>query len=569
MGDTVRPDDKTFKENYEIGYRTWRHLCLEAAASRECPFDFVDFSEVLSSHHPCIHDGLELKPGDTVHATGTSTWNTAWPWRQPESDLPPIEQPYSIPVTARHPIPVTLGRSPEQFPTWFGARGNHVCILTLAWACALSSHWTEMMPGGDAIAQLEFTESSAVWRQPDEADEGRDGTEMVVDLGPVAGLAIRWWSAVLAPGRGWTVGLWHGDDFHLAPWSTHLDDSAGRFVLTGTFPRPPQHRPQRLSSSFMAMGFISKYATYHGVQSQSRAAFAAALMLPTATRMMGTVTLPAPRLLAVDSERYCTHMTQPELVPIWGFDHLQLAKLVTLSCATTLPSVMKSVFFHPSMDCTEYGAWLQGILAALDRDDVKSDPEVLVGALMAESERVAFLWLGAALLDVHKLVLDDLRGTNPSLDVDLTLAGWFGKTASFIQRPLLGRWPKPATTAPPDGPETITRSTEGMLLFLTRAENYTHPPATPCEPLGIIPLMDCPPEVRRHVHCGRQHMLHYAGWTWDCKDGPPPLPRRVPPRVRSYEPLRRERKIMRQEDYEKSEVDYTAVWTARRMRRGN
>ncbi len=548
MGDTTRPDDETFQKYYDVGYRTWRHRCLEAAASRERPADTVDFADVTSIHHPYIHQGLELKPGDdgNLHATGTAMWDTTRPGKS--SDLPPIEQPYSIPVTTRQPIPLALSGSPEQFPTWFGARGNHIAILTLAWACALSMHWAGRMPGGDPRSHVLYTETRAPWRQPGAADEdGRNDDDIVVDLGPAPLHAICWWAAVLAPGRGWIARIPHGDEFYQAPWTTHLDSSARRFVLTGVFPRPQGFPPPVFLPPFPnATIYISWYAAYHGVQSQSRAALAAALMLPTAARMMGTVTLPAPRLLPVDNQRYYMHMTQPEHLPPWGPDVIgQGSKLLTLSCAKTLPSVMKSIFFHEFVYCNEYGAWLQGTLAALDQPDVKSNLEVLTAALMADNPRVAFLWLGAALLNVHARIIDDLRGPNPSLDVDLTVSGWLGTTSSFIQLPVLE--PRP-------NPDTITRSNEARLLFMTQTKNYTQAPANvPCEPFGNSAIADCPPEVREHLHCGRWHMLWFSGWTWDCS-GPSPHEGRHEAslgRLRKFSP--------KNVDYESIEVDYSCL----------
>ncbi|KAK3897360.1 hypothetical protein C8A05DRAFT_47993 [Staphylotrichum tortipilum] len=524
MGDAVRPDDKTFRRYYDAGYRTWRHLCLEAAASRECPVDLVDFDNVTSFKHPYLYRALVLKPGYKLHATGRSTCNMGWRLRpQNESDIPPFEQPYSIPVTTRQPIPVTLGRSPEQFPTWFGDKGNHVAILTLAWAFVLSTRWAEALTGherGERRASISYTGGRAPWRQPGELGDGGRDDEIVVDLGPAEEPAIAWWSVVLAPGQPWTVGIRRGDDMHLAPWSTSLDTSGPRFVLIGVFtlPFPPPRRS--FQQSVFAMEFIAAHVAYHNVQSQGRAALAAALMLPTAVRMAGTVTLPAPRILPVDSQRYYTHMTQPEPLPAWDEDAVQLAKLMTLSCIPTLPSGMKSIFFHPFAYCTEYGAWLQGILAALDQDDVKSNPEVLTGALMAGSDRV------------HGIIIDSLRGPNPSLDVDLTLAAWIATTSSFMQLPVME----------PPKPDTITRSNECRLLFLTQDKNHTHPPTTtPGEPFGVTPLAGCHPE------------------TWDCKGGPLPSPPRDSGSISPYVPSSRPIKIMREEDYEKIEVDYSGL----------
>ncbi|KAK4043187.1 hypothetical protein C8A01DRAFT_43833 [Parachaetomium inaequale] len=485
MDDAIRLNAETFRHYFAQGYRTWQRLCLKAAGYHEFPADLVDF-EHACPRAPYLHDNLELKPGYNFHATGTWTWHAGK--GDDGCDLRPFQRSYSIPP------------SPERFPTWFGGERNHVGILTLAWAYVLSARWAEVVPGATA---LHYTDSQAVFKQPGTTTAGGCLGEIPVDLRPASDSAARWWAALLAPSQGWTTGISHSGSLLPAPWSTNLAQAANApFVLlrTSTTAAPPPHlAPPSFS---VAASYILAYSAHHRVRDQSRAAFAAAfaaaLMLPTAGRIKQTISFTAaPSASPV-----------PEQVPVWGRDVRQLDRLLTLSCNNFIRSLLSSAVFEPDMACNACGAWIQGAFAILDQ--AKSELQVLTGALMTRNPGLGFLWLGAALLGIHDSVLNGMRAL--FYPVGLTLAGWTDTRMSFIQEPVRGASPAKGTT--------ITRADEARLLFLSQSMEHTQPPIVPFGPFGLANIADCNLEVQAHARCrSSSHGLCYSGWTWDWRDG--------------------------------------------------
>lgn len=500
----MRSSAETLRDYYTRGYRTWSRLCQKAAAHQGFPRDLVDFQRACR-RHPFLHNQLVLKPGHTLLATGTSTWQVGD--GNGDCDLPSFQQDYSVPVTTRHPVDISVEDSPEQFPTWFGDQGNHVCALTLAWAYVLSARWAEILPGGRA--EIQYTNSCVAWEPSATTSAVSCGKAIPVDIGPAPDASARWWGAILAPNQGWTVCLRNNGDRHLAPWSTNLAPTDRPFVLV----RKPILSEVRccyapVPSSILAACHISAYVAHHGVEDQNRAAFAAALMLPTARRVKGMVSLPAPRLPSPDSvSNRSSNQAGP--MSMWGHNIHHLDKLLTLSCNNSIQSLLGSAMFEPGIPCNVYGAWIQGAFAALGWGHGKADIQVITGALMARNPKLGFLWLGAALVDMQGFVLNEMQTL--SYPIDLTIAGWTGTLVSFIQ--------EPGQDTAPDN-ESISRADECRLLFLTQSVNHESRPVIHCQPFGMTALSDCTAEVQEHARCGSRHQLSYSGWTWDCKSGP-------------------------------------------------
>jgi hypothetical protein len=240
MDDAVRPSAETFQHYYERGYRTWQRLYRNAGGRRGFPSDLVNFEDACHQH-PYLHSRLDLKPGYNFHVTGTSAWladNGNGPCH-----LPAFQRTYSIPVTARRPIAISIEPSPEPFPTWFGSQSNHVCILTLAWAYVLAARWADIVPGA---TPLEYTDSCAVWNESGTTSANGPGGAFLVDLGPVSDGAARWWAAILAPNQGWITGIRHEADLLTTPWSTDFGQTETPFLLSRDSAPPvalSAHRP--------------------------------------------------------------------------------------------------------------------------------------------------------------------------------------------------------------------------------------------------------------------------------------------------------------------------------------
>lgn len=96
--------------------------------------------------------------------------------------------------------------------------------------------------------------------------------------------------------------------------------------------------------------------------------------------------------------------------------------------------MLSSIFYEPSVPCNLVSPWLQSIFAVLDSEKIRNDDRVPAHMLMNRVPSIAFLWLGAIVLGIHRDVLRDGRfGLVP---VDLHAAMWSGTVQSFIQEPV-------------------------------------------------------------------------------------------------------------------------------------
>ncbi|KAG6092334.1 hypothetical protein E4U14_000766, partial [Claviceps sp. LM454 group G7] len=429
--DSPQPDSATLKQYYERGYRLWHGLYLAALSS---PLDVtaLDFQHAFSSHPYFVPElRLDTRCNGTLYATGTSTWKTS----TGDCSLPSFEKKYKIPVTAGDSV----------------IDGGHISLLMLAWAYVLSQRWSELIPGAEAI---KYTNSSSALSESGERFQ-RNG----------------WPRRRPRTREGWAARIYHrGKDFR-SPWSNTLSP--------GGHESPP--------SFSTAVQYIADYAKYHGIEDQSRAAFAAALLIPTRRSISKTFRWPRP----------AWHNKPPELFaeqcwPPWGEDSDQLDKLMTLSCNVIgmLPLLCSS-FVDPDLPCNVSGAWMQGAFAALDEPEAKK-PDVLRSMLLQRSPHLGFLWLGAILSDIQGHIMDYARPVVYSIDLHST--AWTATFGMFFQRPRI----------------------EARLMFLSQAESHSELPLVPFPPFGTIAVRDCVLEVQLHASCSGSHGLLYAGWAWDC-----------------------------------------------------
>ncbi|KAF4511622.1 hypothetical protein G6O67_003403 [Ophiocordyceps sinensis] len=178
MQDALRPDDETFRHFYETGYRQWRRLHLAAVVASPLDVTRLGIQDAFP-RHPSFPPRLELNRNSSsvLHATGTSTWETA----TGDCDLSPLRMSFVFAVTAAYPITISL-ESNHSAPDLFTSRGNHIPVLTLAWAYVLAARWTEIIPG----ASVEYTGRLATPR-----DRG-NVSPLVIDVGNVGQEAARW-----------------------------------------------------------------------------------------------------------------------------------------------------------------------------------------------------------------------------------------------------------------------------------------------------------------------------------------------------------------------------------------
>lgn len=229
------------------------------------------------------------------------------------------------------------------------------------------------------------------------------------------------------------------------------------------------------------------YSVFHSANAQSRAALAAALLLPLANLDNRKILLHVPR-------GFCTRSaekTTPKASPFKEHDRLQFDRLLTLSAnARGMKAVLGSVFYEPDIPSNACGAWLQGTMAVLQSKGA-ANLQVLARMLFDRGPHVSYLWIGGITTSVHR---DFLRSTSSLLGlnrIELHEAAWTGTTLSSIQEPV---------SQSHYGSKSISRADECRLMFLTQEPPREHPPMYPYPPLGDTDIRDADLGVQLHAY---------------------------------------------------------------------
>lgn len=473
---------------YEKGFRIWQSLYVRATQGSGFPQNCFQIQPALR-HHPYFPHDLDLElTYNYLSVPGISIWKGS---HEP-CDIPPLERHLQIPISINFPTPLSMSTDLDQsHQKWFNTEENHLCVLMFAWSYILSARWAQLMP--EAI--LEYTDSKAY-----NSGEPRERGSAVVDIGVVDGDAARWWSAVLAPGEGWEAYITIKNDKFRSPWSISLPADP-KFSLS--YHKNHCFLSDTAISVATAFRFLSDYCALHDIVDQGYAALSAVLFLPLLHGSRKDIVLPGPRFS--HGRRFKVGLSkckvQHDLDWVQEVHHLD--KLLTLSCNTRgIRSLLSSVFYEPGIACNVVSPWLQSMFAVLNSVE---DNRILAHMLMSRVPHLAFFWLGGAIMGIHKDVLRD--GQFGLIPTEPHAAAWSGTMQSFMQEPI-----HPAAN------ESILRSDECRLLYLTQEEHHTSWPVCQWTPFGTTALKDTEIDVRLHANC-TVHGLQYAGWKWTCRNG--------------------------------------------------
>jgi hypothetical protein len=313
----------------------------------------------------------------------------------------------------------------------------------------------------------------------------------------------RWWVAVLAQGRGWHAVMTAGPETFWSPWSIRVH-SGPKFIISRQ-PNASDSSPSTTPPSPReALGFLDKFCVRHNIIDQSHAALAAVLLLPSIPDTIRVLSLPAvvinKQLLA--PTKHIRGPPRSSLRHDWlRQPNNHLDKLLTLGCNIHgTESMLLNAFYNPEIECNAVSPWLGGALAIIDSLAVDK-PLVLGRMMMDRRPEVAFLWVGATVLNLQKELLETIRiGFFPN---DLNAAAWSGTLQHFLQQPTRG----PLAV---DG--QITRADQCRLLSMHLANSFLLP-NFPWKPFGSTPLDLVDPGVRRHAAC-KGHRLQYRDYFW-------------------------------------------------------
>ncbi len=412
-----------------------------------------------------------------------------------------------IGLALRNPIPVSIAATPEHevpWASWF-ARGdqNHLAVLILAWAYILSARWAEIIPEGTSLV---YTDSMADHSTLDAQPAPLDGHgNLDVDIGDASPEEARWWSAVLAPARGWQATMSSGQTTFFAPWSIQLQPGC-RFILKSA--NLTSSASSTVAPSFSeSLRFFENFCARRGIADQSQAALAAVLLFPSMRNNVQGLQLPALATSHPAEVVSYPEVTQQERFP-WTHQHDHLDRLITLSCHVKgVRPLLLSSFYEPTIECNAVTPWLKGALAAIGTL-VQDNPLVVGRMLMDRQPKVVSLWLGATVLGLQQRLLQDVGfGLIP---IDLHSSAWSGTVHSFIQQPV-------SDPLVGDGGH-VSRADQCRLLYLSRSGSHDRAPICQWSPFGGTPVEHCDIEVRNHADC-KDHGLRYQGFTWECVGG--------------------------------------------------
>ena len=252
--------------------------------------------------------------------------------------------------------------------------------MVLAWAYLLSARWTELIPGNCSIRYTLGQAPADHTKSPGEPKDDRPA--VVVDIGDASPQEIRWWTAVLAPGRGWEATLVGGKQTFWSPWSIRVESGPRLIVPRGNDALPstrvrssprllaprgnnavPSTRAltNRTPSFAEAFSFLNNFCARHNIGDQSDAALAAALLLPTMGKTRKGLMLPA--VVVSDqppSPHFLAQVPLASHLPASWMPHLRrhLDKLMTLSCYSKgIRPMLLGAFYNPDIECNAVSPW--------------------------------------------------------------------------------------------------------------------------------------------------------------------------------------------------------------------
>lgn len=186
----------------------------------------------------------------------------------------------TLPIGIRQPVSVQLGNGafcfrPDQ-ENESQSRRNMIGVLALGWMYIFSAELVDRRIQENAT--IAYTNSRAEVTSENKFHNA-------IDIGNVDGKAARWWSAILAPNKGWKATIFQNgdDDPFLSPWSAAIDSQQPLKVRW-------EGKNDKLSdkafessipvSSKQALDFIIEFCTLHGIQEQLFAALVVAIHIP-------------------------------------------------------------------------------------------------------------------------------------------------------------------------------------------------------------------------------------------------------------------------------------------------
>jgi hypothetical protein len=372
---------------------------------------------------------------------------------------------------------------------------NYLAVLTLAWGYVLSAYWTETQHG-----EIRYTEHKTPCNLPSIQNSNVPRTRFTLHLNAPS-FELRWWQAILAPGRGWEATINRDGQTWLTPWTVENEpDSRFSIVWEGESTLEPEQPP----GYKQALDILVEFATHRGLQCQSSIALMAALNIPTHNLWALSVRLPRPH--AMDRHRSASSEDTATLQRLKD----QLPRLVTIALFG-VESFLRSGFFHELVHSLSSGQWLQPAIVSWPNSSAFAAE---VGC--RRTPQLAKWWIGMAVSGMlAKKSVADLVGTG-MWSANLGICVWTGAKDSYfcnvfgqdigIQVTGAGKW------------ATIPRAEEVLVLFATSGNGpqgrLMDPSVCPWRPPGDVLLVRSTAKVIEMAQCKATIRLYYSDWHW-------------------------------------------------------
>ncbi len=253
-----------------------------------------------------------------------------------------------------------------------------------------------------------------------------------VDVGDVDSRTVRWFTAVLAPGRGFRVALLQGNTYsHNAPWEISLVAPGSPFsIRCGKGRRDLGMSGHTPLTSHEALRSLIGLCNRHGVSHhQLHAALATALLLPTHNHLNLDLTLPCPRTR--NSGFLSAKLCSEDLDQLFN----DLPYYITLSCGgDVINSSLCGVFWDPLIPSNLASPWLQPLWDLNEMSGVQDAPgkyaEVIALMCARRAPNIAFLSIGAAISGLTSKILGQVSTGQPPLEPHAY--AWTGVPQSFM-----------------------------------------------------------------------------------------------------------------------------------------
>lgn len=505
MGDVARPSDEDFKQVLQESLTTWSSYLGTGSEGDLLPRHAIDLKALVSQTPPFLGDGIvssenisfsceerryslgtDTQTGTLLLINGQSTWKTS----KRNCTLPPRVLPKQLllAVGSRRSVEFSEDSPLLDWPGVQGLsgydKGNYISVLYFAWAYILSARWVEALSrSADHDCDLRYNVQGSNSSPP-----SNEQSTIQIDLGEDASAEeVFWWRTILCSKDGWDASTKYNGLSYLSPWSLSANHTGVTVTQasTGARPKPP--------SSVTALGYLSRFCAYHRIYAQCLVALAGVLYIQFPQRET-TILLPVPKQICQQERKDLIGEPSVSIADLINDLGELLPRFMTLSSNICgLRSLLSSTFFNPDIDCNLVSAWLNPAFAVLN--SIASGKSSVAVLLANRQPRLGILWLGAILMNVAKIVLQDVRSGMMALD--LPASAWTGTTQTFLT---LGIGSSHG--------ESIRRDDECRLLFITACEYHERPPVWVWKPFGFTKLCDTELPVREHAQCA-SHCLEY------------------------------------------------------------